>query len=165
MGHHQQEMRLPQIAPGLSACYDTSTSHDKEPAQAVLVEAQSRATEEHVVKAVSEEETPKENNCAVDVAEAFELFVQDAVEAKCHERIQELEEQNKELEEQKKKLEEDAKTEKCCAMAAAIIANEKARRGCAENEQSELRERIRKKTLRQAWLEIFFYIILCIFFL
>merc|ERR1719163_1330569 len=142
-------MLTPQTALGLGARYGTHTSHEKKPAQAVLLEEQSRATEEHVVKAVSEEETPNENDCAaeVDVAEAFDQFV----ETKCHERIQELEKQNKELEEQKKQLEEDVK-----------IANEKVRNA----KQGEgMSETLRKKTLRQAWLEIFLYIILCIFVL
>jgi hypothetical protein len=81
-------MLVPQIAPGLSARYGTS-DHDKEPAQAVLPETQS-----------SEDKSAQQKNIEVDVAQ----FVQDAVEAKCSEVIQKLEEQKKELEEQKKQL-------------------------------------------------------------
>jgi hypothetical protein len=120
-----------------------------------------RMKDEHV-KTVSD----GENNCAVDVAEAFDQFVQDAVEAKCCKRIEELEKQNKELEEQKKKLkeqkkkleeqkkqlEEDAKTEKCCAMAAAIIANEKLR-------NTKQGETLRKKTHYNYCLEVFCYLV------
>merc|ERR1711982_254364 len=101
--------------------------------------------------------TVSENNCAVevDVAEAFDQLV----ETKCHERIQELEyqnnelqKQNKELEEQKKQLEEDVKTQECCAMAAAIIANEKLR-------NTKQGETLRKKTHYNYLLEVLCYLV------
>ena len=65
MLHHQQEMRLPQIAPGLRARNDTSTSHelsakDEEDETRLVVDknVEDDATE---VKAVSDE-TPKEEH-------------------------------------------------------------------------------------------------------
>merc|ERR1711959_603879 len=108
-----------------------------------------------------------ENNCAVevDVAEAFDQFVQDAVEAKCHERIHELENKNEELEEQKKKLEEQKKQLEEGAKAAAIIANEKLRNRKQGEPNKVKSETLRKKTLRRAWLEMVLYIILCTLFL